>query len=199
MPISRPDAIPIVGAIIWGKNPKSILDIGVGFGTWGVLFRAWTDIRLAELEPGRYDYQGWETLIHGIEIHREYASDLWRVYNNVFIGEAKALLAQQSAASANIKENFVLPQYDHIHLGDVIEHMSKEDGEALLVLCLAHLNPGGSITVVTPEGFRPQGRVLGNQFEIHLSGWTVEDFEKLGAIHVWRTQANCLLVAAFQS
>jgi len=185
MPISRPDSIPLVGEIIWGKNPKTILDIGVGFGLWGVLFRAWTDIRMSELEPARYNK--WKTIIDGIEIHPDYVNKCWEIYDSVMVGDAIKLLEVMSR------------KYDHIHMGDVIEHMDKTPGKELLCLAAAHLTPGGSITVVTPNGYRSQGPVLGNVHERHQCGWTADDFKEAGATHVWITHANDLLVAAFQS
>jgi len=187
MPISRPDAIPIVGALVWGKNPKTILDVGVGFGLWGALFRAWTDIRLAELEPHRYNRECWQTIIDGIEIFPDYNSQLWHCYNSVFIGDALDLLGAMGKT-----------QYEHIHLGDIIEHYEKEKGAALLCQAVKHIAPGGCVTVVTPNGYRQQGACLGNKFEQHRCGWLKSDLVKAGATHVWET-ANNMLVAAFQS
>ena len=182
MPISRPDAIPLLGEIIWSKNPRSILDIGVGFGIWGVLFRAWTDIRMAEIDPERYE--NWRTQIDGIEIHPDYVSKCWEVYDQVMVGNAFDILDASHL------------MYDHIHLGDVIEHMDKPQGVELLNLCLEHLNPGGSLTVVTPNGYRKQGMVLGNKFEQHKCGWDDSAFQRTGATQVWR--AGNQLVAYFQ-
>jgi hypothetical protein len=187
-----------VGEIIWGKNPKSILDIGVGFGMWGALFRAWTDIRMAELNPERYGKTGWATLIEGIEIHEQYKSPLWECYDKVYIGDAMDNLVANGMV--NMLSKGVNPYlYDHIHLGDVIEHMDKTPGRELLRLCLEHLNPGGSITVVTPNGYRAQGPVLGNEHERHQCGWETKDLVDEGATHVWETKPHNMLVAAFQS
>lgn len=185
MPISRPDTIPVVGSIIWGKSPKSILDIGVGFGLWGVLFRAWTDIRMSEITPSRY--HKWKTIIDGIEIFPDYVNKCWEIYDTVWVGDAIQLLEAMHDGK----------RYDHIHLGDVIEHMDKDAGVHLMCLAAAHLTPGGSMTVVTPDGFRPQGVVLGNKHEEHKCGWTTGDLAQAGASHVWT--AGSQLVAAFQS
>jgi len=197
MPISRPDAIPIVGEIIWGKSPQSILDIGVGFGMWGVLFRAWTDIRLSEVYPRRYGRHGWQTRIHGIEIHEGYRNVLHTgIYDVIWYGDALQLLQAMQPGRL----------YDHIHLGDVIEHLDKSDGVTLLKMCRDHLTPGGGITVVTPNGFRPQGAVLGNVHETHKCGWTEREFYEVGMrlckggmVNTWTTKAHNQLLAAFQS
>ena len=44
MPSSRPNTIPTVIHIVKQLRPSSILDVGVGFGKWGHLFREYTDI-----------------------------------------------------------------------------------------------------------------------------------------------------------
>jgi 2-polyprenyl-3-methyl-5-hydroxy-6-metoxy-1,4-benzoquinol methylase len=187
MPISRPDAIPIVGKIIWDSNPQSILDIGVGFGMWGVLFRTWTDIRLSELYPSRYAAKGWQTKIDGIEIHEGYKNIIHKtIYNSIWYGDALQLLQVMQP----------MKLYDHIHLGDVIEHLEKDEGKLLLELCHEHTRVGGMTTVVTPAGYRPQGAVLGNEHETHKCGWTARDFQVIGARHVW-TPGGGQIVATF--
>ena len=54
MPSSRPNTIPTVINLLRQLKPQSILDVGVGFGKWGHLFREYTDILEAEHEPARY-------------------------------------------------------------------------------------------------------------------------------------------------
>jgi len=170
MPISRSDALPFIGNIIWNTNPSRILDVGIGFGHMGVLFRAWTDIRMAELDPDRYHHLGWKTEIHGIEIHPPYANPLYEfIYDVVYWGDA-------------LEEIKKLGSYDVIYLGDIIEHYEKEMGEILLRNAAQHLTPKGFLVVATPEGFRPQGPVLNNPNEEHKSGWTKADFDRFGAV-----------------
>ena len=54
MPSSRPNTIPTVIHLVKQFQPKSILDVGIGFGKWGHLFREYTDINEAEKDPARY-------------------------------------------------------------------------------------------------------------------------------------------------
>lgn len=175
MPISRPDAIPFICNHVWAANPGRILDIGIGFGIWGSLFRAYTDIRMAELKHSRY--RDWETVIHGIEVHREYESPLWKAYNKIWFGEVFSLFTQWQEQQKTT--GWQLPKYDWIHFGDVLEHFELEDGTQLLMLARKILSPGGLISVVTPDGFRPQGKVLDNEYEEHKSGWTIGMFGKV--------------------
>ena len=84
MPSSRPDMLSQI--ILWIReiNPKSVLDIGVGFGTMGALVREHTDIR-----HGRYWKKQWKVIIHGIEIYEKYKNPIWDfAYNKVIIGDA---------------------------------------------------------------------------------------------------------------
>ena len=49
------------------RQPLRILDVGVGFGKWGHLFREYTDINEAEHDPARYARENWRVQIDGIE------------------------------------------------------------------------------------------------------------------------------------
>ena len=69
MPSSRPNTIPTVVHLLRQLKPQSILDVGVGFGKWGHLFREYTDIIEAEHDPARYQRKNWRIRIDGIEGH----------------------------------------------------------------------------------------------------------------------------------
>src|SRR5213083_3013764 len=116
MPSSRPDTIPLVINVLRQLKPKSILDIGVGFGKWGHLFREYTDILEAENDPARYEKGHWQVRIDGIEAHAPYLTPMHAyLYDKIYIGEATALIK-------------TLSNYDLIFLGDIIEHFEKEAG-----------------------------------------------------------------------
>lgn len=160
MPCSRADNIPIVIEEVIRLNPKSILDVGIGFGMWGVLFRAYTDVRLSEIEPDRYKHPTVE--IHGIECFEGYRNCNYNNYDLIYESDAIAQLGV-----------FVSRYYDLIYLGDIIEHFTKEDGLELLNLCY---KVGKNVIVSTPRYFREQTAVLGNEHEKHLSFWEDKDF-----------------------
>src|SRR6266545_5686189 len=93
MPSSRPNTIPTVIHLIRQLKPKSILDVGVGFGKWGHLFREYTDINEAENDPGRYQRKKWRVRIDGIEGYAPYLTPMHRyLYNNIHVGDATKLL-----------------------------------------------------------------------------------------------------------
>jgi len=88
------------------------------------------------------------------------------IYSKIVIGEATAVLAKQKT------------KYDVIHLGDVIEHMSKKVGIKLLRRCKDLALKG--VIVATPAAYQPQGAAYGNDHEKHHCLWTVEDFKEVG-------------------
>src|SRR5438046_1748283 len=126
MPSSRPNTIPTVIHIVRQLQPQSILDVGVGFGKWGHLFREYTDIQEAERDPERYERQNWKVKIDGIEGHAAYITDMHRyLYNEIFLGDALQIIKTVST-------------YDLIFLGDIIEHFEKRLGVQLLREALNH-------------------------------------------------------------
>jgi hypothetical protein len=164
MPSSRPNTIPTVIHLLRQLKPKSILDVGVGFGKWGHLFREYTDILEAEHEPARYQRENWRVRIDGLEGHPAYLTPMHRfLYNRIHIGDAATLLPK-------------LPSYDLIFLGDIIEHFDKSAGLALLSNALA--KAGKAVIVSTPKFETEQEDLCGNELERHRSLWAAKDFRK---------------------
>ena len=66
---------------------------------------------------------------------------------------------------------------------DVIEHMTREEGEAFIQLALSKARK--QVVIFTPLGFIPQSGgdyvdpwgLQGQKWQEHKSGWTPEDFE----------------------
>jgi SAM-dependent methyltransferase len=74
--------------------------------------------------------------------------------------------------------SFTPPQrYDVIVAFDVIEHLSKPEGFALLHKLESYTQ---RLIVVTPNGYMPQAPFPDNPWQEHLSGWDTEDFVKRG-------------------
>lgn len=79
------------------------------------------------------------------------------------------MTAAEALARARTRE------FDAIVMLDVIEHMEKDDGIAVIEAAIA-LEPR-VIVVFTPLGFVPQeAHGLGGEWLRHRSGWTPEDF-----------------------
>lgn len=173
MPVS--DYHPISDAldIIEQIQPASVLDIGIGYGRWGVLCREILDIYKERVLPDQ-----WTTKIEGIEIHEPFRGPLWNIiYNKIHIGDAMEIIDK-------------LGIYDLIICGDMIEHFEKEDGRLFLQKMLHHTN---YVLITSPNGYLPQGIIYGNEHEKHKSGWDERDFSSIP--HLYRViQATFLSV-----
>lgn len=156
MPTSRPNHLAWLCEQVLKNQPKSILDIGIGFGSKGMLFREYTDIWTGKLKEKK-------TRIDGIEIFGDYVTPLQRaIYNNIYIGNVLDIID-------------TLGFYDLIYCGDMIEHLSKEDGVKLIFKIMQHSKQS---IIVTPVVVSEQGELYGNPNEKHLSQWTADDFVK---------------------
>jgi hypothetical protein len=179
MPSSRPHTIPSVIHLLRQLKPCSILDVGVGFGKWGHLFREYTDINAAERDPSRYERKNWRVRIDGIEGHAPYLTEMHRyLYDHIYIGDARDLLP-------------TLPEYDLIFLGDIIEHLEKEAGRGLLGSAVEKARM--AVLVSTPRFETGQCDLCGNDLERHRSLWTVRDFKRFAGARVQTVGGDTLL------
>ena len=154
MPTSRPNHLSWLCEQILKQQPKSILDIGIGFGSKGMLFREYTDIWNGKLNEKK-------TRIDGIEIFPEYVTPLQRaIYSEIHIGNVLDIIDK-------------LGFYDLIYCGDVLEHFTKDDGKLLLFKIMQHSKQS---IIVTPVVVGEQGAVYGNENERHLSQWSPDEF-----------------------
>ncbi|PYM12667.1 MAG: hypothetical protein DME18_10840 [Verrucomicrobia bacterium] len=166
MPSSRPNVIPTVIHLVRQIKPRSILDVGIGFGKWGHLFREYTDINEAEKDPARYRRRNWRVRIDGIEGHAAYLTPAHRyLYNDVHVGDACVLIRN-------------LPRYDLIFMGDVIEHLEKAAGLKLLRDAVKKANK--AVILSTPRYETGQSDLCGNALERHRSLWLAKDFSRFG-------------------
>lgn len=173
MPSSRAETIPHVINIVGSYKPKSILDVGIGFGKYGFLFREYLEIWTDTESGKRVHPRNWKTRIDGIEIWKKYISRVQRaVYDNIHIGDALAVIRG-------------LGIYDVIFCGDMIEHLTKAQGHILINFMVDHA--AKAVVIVSPaykertrdDGVvvKKQGRSHGNPFEAHLSHWIRSDFD----------------------
>jgi len=161
MPSSRYNALPLVLDIVTAIQPKSILDIGVGFGKYGALFREYLDWWKTD-RP----LQERSLRLIGIEVFEAYRNPVWGVYDGVHIGDALTL-------------DVVREPYDLVFMGDIIEHFAEEEAHELLdSLNCKHL------IIVTTDAFREQEAVYGNVAEIHKSIWAPETTQGFQCAHI---------------
>jgi hypothetical protein len=179
MPSSRPHIIPLVIQLLRQLKPESILDVGVGFGKWGHLFREYTDVLAAEHEPARYHRKHWRVRIDGIEGHAAYLTPMHRfLYNRIHVGDAARILPR-------------LPEYDLIFLGDIIEHFAKDAGTALLHEAWQRARQ--AVIVSTPKFETCQEALCGNELERHRSLWRPKDFLRTPGAWVKTVDGETLL------
>lgn len=141
-------------------NPQTILDVGVGFGRWGMLFREFLEI----WEGGRYD-GNWQRRIDGIEIFPGYIKDYHRYfYNEIYTENALDFVRETEM------------KYDLINFGDVIEHLEKKDGDELIRLAM---DKARYVLINIPIGkYWAQEGTKENPFEAHKSVWHNNEFTK---------------------
>jgi hypothetical protein len=148
------------------QHPIRALDIGVGCGRWGFLFRDTMEFR-----ADRYFKKDWKYTVDGIEVHEPYRNPIWDyAYNNIVIGDISKM----------IDEVMVRPAYDFIFFMDVIEHLPKSAGAAILNRLVRHTK--NRLLISFPDGNNQaaalkQGAVHGNENERHISLWTRQDLD----------------------
>ena len=142
-------------------KPNSILDIGAGFGKYGVLCREYL-----ELWDGRQKYAEFLRRIDCIEAYKNYITPLHQfIYNHVYIEDVLKLID---------KLDF---NYDLVLLIDVLEHFNKAEGELLVKKILSKNN---GILISTPKKVSNQKDAFDNAYETHRSQWRKRRTIKIG-------------------
>ncbi|MFS0784361.1 glycosyltransferase [Bacillus sp. 1P06AnD] len=158
MPTSWYQAVPAIIDLVVMDQPKSVLDIGVGFGKYGLLLREAFDIPYE-----RYEKADWHLQVDGIEGFEGYRNPVHDyVYDRMHYGNVFNILPELDQ------------KYDTLLLIDVLEHFEKEEGLRLIDDLLSITNT--SLIVSTPIIPSPQGEYLGNVLETHRSRWSIVDF-----------------------
>lgn len=151
--------VPFVAEAMLSIAPASVLDVGVGFGRWGILAREFCDVW-----PGRIHPPAWTTRVEGIEAFAPNIADYHRhFYSAIHRGDARDILP-------------ALPPFDLVIFGDVIEHLERPAADSLLDLAVER---AAYVIVNVPLGAEhPQGEAYGNPHERHLSRWDAADFHR---------------------
>jgi len=133
------------------------LDVGIGFGRWGILAR-----EFLEVWNGKVFKKDWQIQIDGIEIFSDNIKDYHDYfYSNIF----------NEDAFDNVKNTNEF--YDLIIIGDVLEHFEKVKANDFLQLCLSK----SRFTLLNLPIGRDwqQEEVYGNPFEKHKSFWQINE------------------------
>lgn len=146
--------------VIKNNRVRTILDIGIGFGTLAFNIRNL-------LEVHKFQKEKWKYIVDGVDINQDYITPIHRyLYDDIILGDIR-----------DVK----LKKYDVILLLEVVEHLPKEDSIRLI----KRLKKQCMILIIsTPYGFMRQGAKNDNPHEVHISGWTPDDFTNIGEFMV---------------
>lgn len=158
MPSSHWYQLNEIMELIIFTQPKSILDVGIGFGKYGFLSREYL-----ELFDGRDKYNDWKRTIDGIEIFEDYITSLNKmIYDKIYIGNALDILPKLDK------------KYDLILLIDILEHFNYDDGMRILKMCEQQ---SSNIIISTPRHFFSQREMFSNPYEVHKFWYKKKHFK----------------------
>jgi hypothetical protein len=147
--------------VVLKLDPYSILDVGTGFGKYGVLCREYL-----ELWDGRHKYDDFLRKIDGVEAHDKYITPLHRfVYNNIYSEDVLTLI------------NRIDCKYDLSLLIDVLEHFDKAAGRMLLEKLLSKSK---GVLISIPKNPSAQKNAFNNEYETHRAKWVKKELSSFG-------------------
>lgn len=142
---------PYYGLLEWElRGMESVLDVGCG-----------SNSPLAKVPKRFYSV--------GVDIHKPSIaqSRKQKIHDEYKIGNV-----------FDIDKHFRAKQFDAVIALDLIEHLPKQKGRELLKKMLRIAKR--KVILLTPNGFIQQIPCDGNEFQRHLSGWSIKDFKRLG-------------------
>lgn len=163
MPISNWDQIPAIMNEVYRLQPKTVLDLGIGFGKYGPLLREVLDGMLGRCRP-----EQWQARIEGSEAHHAYDNPCWECYSMVYA------------------EDFTQDPpdgYDLVLMIDSLEHLEPEQGRKFLEDLVAN---NRHVIISVPVVPMPQGAVYGNEFETHRTHHDGTEFERFNPVVLYR-------------
>lgn len=158
MPISDYRHIPQVLDEVYALQPERTIELGIGFGKWGVLLREVLDAMYGRCSP-----QSWKRQIWGVEGWRDYQNPCWDVYSGVDVNDFRT------------EWTWPLAGWDLVMMMDSLEHLEPEEGREFLAR-LVELNK--RVIVSVPNGYMPQDEaVYGNELEKHRTTFHGPEFD----------------------
>lgn len=161
MASSFAEQIPVVLHVLQQLEPRTVLDVGKGFGKYGFLIHEYFGLDSTKRpDPGLTLAEQSRVTIDAVECNPDY---LWphlrQFYRTVRLGRIEELCLE-------------LPAYDVVLMTDVIEHLEKPIAEGVLA---SFFKRGSTIVLSTPTHFLQQD-LYQSPDERHRSFWTTRDF-----------------------
>lgn len=176
MPTSDPHNLNAIVSIALNLAPTRILDVGCGFGKYGVLLREYLDVW-----HGRFEPADWRVHIEGIEAWERYRSPVHDyVYNKVHYATAQEVLGG-------------LDPFDLVLISDVIEHLEIEEARALV---RRSLDLARAVVVSTPYEFCGQEELNDNPYQRHRCLFRRSDFPEEARVRSFRVLSDEIFVAS---
>jgi hypothetical protein len=150
MPTSDASQISTIVEAIVELRPRRVLDVGPGYGKYGMLIREYLGPILQRVDAAEPWPQGMMPALR-------------QMYNEIVPAPFPGRIAWM--------------RYDLVLMVDVLEHYEQAAGRDALAFAL-DLAP--HVLIATPHQPLPQGRVNGNPWEEHKSSWTAADLSQAG-------------------
>ena len=146
LPTSKWHQIPKIISIAYKLKPKSILDIGIGSGKYGLLMKEYV----------RPD------ILDGVEAFEPYLGDVQKsIYDNIYVEDITKM---------------DIPKYDLYLLIDVLEHIEKEKGKELLKKLKGRVIVAMPKNIEVDEKLNQERiKDHGNKYGVHVSSWTAKE------------------------
>ncbi|MHC4065201.1 MAG: class I SAM-dependent methyltransferase [Planctomycetota bacterium] len=180
MPTSSPYILtPVMSFVSW-LNPSTILDVGCGYGQWGVLLRQYLESPWT-MERGA---PTWRKEVIGVEVWPEYSNPLWQfAFDRVVQASAVDFLSDLESNSIELALCI-----------EVLEHLTQDQGETLLA---EMRRVATHVLVTTPDRPLLQEAGAGNPYEMHRTWWPWKALRVRGAVA--RIPASGSSVVVFSS
>lgn len=159
MPISDYRHIPQVLDEVYALQPERTIELGIGFGKWGVLLREVLDAIYGRCRP-----EQWRRHIWGVEGFPAYRNPCWDVYSGVDVNDFR------------VEWTWPLKGWDLVMMMDSLEHLEPKEGADFLARLVSD---NKQVIVSVPNGPMPQDEaVYGNVLERHLATFHGPEFDR---------------------
>lgn len=152
MPFSDSQGKDVIRGWVKEIQPTTVLDIGPGAGAY------------SELVTEALDKRPWQ--MNAVEIWEPYIEkfNLESKYDEVWVDDIRTIDLNH------------IECYDLVIMGDVIEHMTKEEAKAVILRLTAKSSfENRNVIISFPVLHLDQGPYEGNPYETHVDHWTYNE------------------------